>query len=65
MTAAANALVAPPVASPYWLTVDRVVDHLVAPIVYRVIFLPWTLDDSTARKLVADLFALRAAASAL
>jgi hypothetical protein len=29
-----------------------------------VIFLPWTLDDSTAEQLVADLFALKAAASA-
>jgi AcrR family transcriptional regulator len=47
-----------------WLTVDRVVDHLVAPIIYRVIFLPSTLDDSTAEQLVADLFALRAAALA-
>jgi AcrR family transcriptional regulator len=39
------------------ITVDQVIDHLVAPIIYRVIFLPLTLDDSTADRLIADLFA--------
>jgi AcrR family transcriptional regulator len=38
------------------LTVDDVIDHLVAPIIYRVIFLPWTLDEETAETLVAQLF---------
>jgi AcrR family transcriptional regulator len=38
------------------VTVDEVVDHLVAPIIYRVIFLPWTLDASLAPRLVAELF---------
>ena len=35
---------------------DEVLDHLVAPIVYRAIFLPWTLDDDTAQRLVEELF---------
>ena len=39
-------------------TVDQVMDHLVAPIIYRVIFHPWSLTDQTAETLVADLFAL-------
>ncbi|SDY70337.1 TetR/AcrR family transcriptional regulator [Herbiconiux ginsengi] len=39
------------------LSADRVIDHLVAPIVYRAIFLPWTLDDDTANRLVTELFA--------
>ena len=39
------------------VTADQVIDHLVAPIIYRVIFLPWTLDEATADRLVADLFA--------
>ena len=38
------------------LTVDEVIDVVIAPIVYRVIFLPWTLDDSTADGLVGRLF---------
>jgi AcrR family transcriptional regulator len=38
------------------LTAAAIIDHLVAPIIYRVIFLPWTLDDETASRLVADLF---------
>lgn len=41
------------------VTPDEVLDHLVAPIIYRVIFLPWTLDDSTADGLVERLFAGR------
>jgi hypothetical protein len=28
----------------------------VAPIIYRVIFSPWTVDDELALRLVADLF---------
>ncbi len=40
------------------ITPDQVIDHLVAPIIYRVIFLPWSLDDTTAERLVSDLFDL-------
>ncbi len=40
----------------YGLTADNVIDHLVAPIIYRVIFQPWTLDEHTAETLVAGLF---------
>ncbi|MCU1422370.1 MAG: TetR/AcrR family transcriptional regulator [Microbacteriaceae bacterium] len=38
------------------VTTDQVIDHLVAPIIYRVIFSPWTVDDELALRLVADLF---------
>jgi AcrR family transcriptional regulator len=38
------------------VTVDDVLDHLVAPIIYRAIFLPWTLDDTTAGSLAGALF---------
>jgi hypothetical protein len=41
------------------ITPDEVLDHLVAPIIYRVIFLPWTLSDSTADSLVEVLFSGR------
>jgi AcrR family transcriptional regulator len=41
------------------VTADDVLDQLVAPIIYRVIFLPWTLDDTTADGLVDRLFAER------
>ena len=41
------------------VTPEEVLDHLVAPIMYRVIFLPWTLDDTTADSLVERLFAGR------
>jgi AcrR family transcriptional regulator len=41
------------------ITADDVLDHLVAPIIYRVIFLPWTLDDTTADRLVEMLFSER------
>jgi AcrR family transcriptional regulator len=41
------------------VTVDDVIDHLVAPIIYRVIFLPWTLSEKTAIGLVDRLFAGR------
>jgi AcrR family transcriptional regulator len=37
------------------VTSDDVIDHVVAPIIYRVIFLPWTLDDSSATALVDRL----------
>ncbi len=37
--------------------VERVLDHVVAPIIYRVIFRPQTLDEHTAERLVAELFA--------
>ncbi len=35
---------------------DEIIDVVVAPIVYRVIFQPWTLDDQTADTVVARLF---------
>ena len=38
------------------VTSDDVIDHLVAPIVYRAIFLPWTLSDETVPALVEHLF---------
>ena len=38
------------------ISVDQVIDHLVAPIIYRVIFLPWTLSEETATGLVDELF---------
>ncbi|MDR6972391.1 TetR/AcrR family transcriptional regulator [Leifsonia shinshuensis] len=38
------------------ITDDDILDTVVAPIVYRVIFLPWTLEDTTAEHLVARLF---------
>jgi AcrR family transcriptional regulator len=41
---------------PRTVTSDDVIDHIVAPIIYRVIFLPWTLTDSTVAGLVDDLF---------
>jgi AcrR family transcriptional regulator len=41
------------------ITPDDVLNHLVAPIIYRVIFLPWTLDEHTADSLVEVLFAGR------
>src|SRR6478609_4795537 len=34
-------------------TADDILDVVVAPIIYRVIFLPWTLEDTTADDLVA------------
>ena len=37
------------------LSVDDVIDGVLAPIIYRVIFLPWTLDERTARTLVERL----------
>lgn len=38
------------------ITVERVIDHIVAPIVYRVIFIPDSLDETLAPRLVAELF---------
>jgi AcrR family transcriptional regulator len=38
------------------VTPDEVINHLVAPIIYRVIFLPWTLSDGLADELVDELF---------
>jgi AcrR family transcriptional regulator len=43
------------VPAPAGLTSDDVLNHVVAPIIYRVIFLPWTLTDSTAADLVDTL----------
>ncbi|MCU1415535.1 MAG: TetR/AcrR family transcriptional regulator [Microbacteriaceae bacterium] len=39
------------------VTVDEVINYLVAPIIYRIIFLPWTLTETTADELVTRLFA--------
>jgi AcrR family transcriptional regulator len=39
------------------ITVDEVINYLVAPIIYRIIFLPWTLSENTADELVTRLFA--------
>ncbi len=41
------------------VSVEDVIDYLVAPIIYRIIFLPWTLDGGTAERLVERLFAGR------
>ena len=38
------------------VTADEIIDGVIAPIIYRVIFLPWTLSDTTADELVARLF---------
>jgi len=38
------------------VTPDQVINHLIAPIIYRVIFLPATLDDALPEQLVIDLF---------
>ena len=38
------------------ITADDVLDHVLAPIIYRVIFLPWTLTDTTVADLVDGLF---------
>jgi len=38
------------------ITADDILDLVVAPIIYRVIFLPWTLEDGTAEQLVGRLF---------
>lgn len=38
------------------ITADDVMDVVIAPIVHRVIFQPWTLSASTARTMVARLF---------
>jgi AcrR family transcriptional regulator len=47
---------------PQTITSGDVIDHIVAPIIYRVIYMPWTLTDSTAADLVDDLFRLPRAA---
>ena len=41
------------------IDVDRVVDRVIAPIIYRVIVAPWTLSDEYADRLVDELFAER------
>ncbi|MCU1513698.1 MAG: TetR/AcrR family transcriptional regulator [Microbacteriaceae bacterium] len=35
---------------------DEIIDHIVAPVIYRVIFAPWTLTGETAAGLVEQLF---------
>ncbi|WP_344406753.1 TetR/AcrR family transcriptional regulator [Dactylosporangium fulvum] len=37
------------------VTADEVIDGVIAPIAYRAIFLPWTLDEATAGRLVDRL----------
>jgi len=37
------------------VTADDVIDHIIAPVIYRTIFLPWTLDESLATRLVDRL----------
>ncbi|WP_203832020.1 TetR/AcrR family transcriptional regulator [Catellatospora citrea] len=41
------------------IVVDEVVDHVIAPIVFRVLYLPETLDDDLAADLVDRLFSER------
>lgn len=41
------------------VTVDEVIDHVIAPIVYRVLFMPWTLDDDLAPAFVGRLLSGR------
>ena len=41
---------------PRAVTSDDVIDHIIAPIIYRAVYLPWTLTDSTAAGLLEDLF---------
>lgn len=41
------------------ITSERIVDHVIAPIIYRVIFAPWTVEDALAERLVSELFELR------
>jgi len=38
------------------VTAEDVVDRVLAPIMYRVIFLPWTLTDDYAQRLTDKLF---------
>jgi AcrR family transcriptional regulator len=38
------------------VTADDILDTVIAPIIYRVIFLPWTLEDGIAEHLVQRLF---------
>lgn len=45
--------------NPSGLTADEVIDGLVAPIIYRAIYVPWTLTDDTAERLVDSLFRSR------
>jgi hypothetical protein len=42
--------------------VDDVIDGVLAPIIYRVIFLPWTLDERMPRTLVERLVQAHGAA---
>ncbi|MBV1854376.1 TetR/AcrR family transcriptional regulator [Catellatospora tritici] len=35
---------------------DEVIDHVMAPIVFRVLYMPWTLDEDLAADLVNRLF---------
>ena len=35
--------------------IDRIIDQIVAPIIYRTIYMPWTLDDQLVPSLVSEL----------
>lgn len=37
------------------ISIDRIIDHIVAPIIYRTIYMPWTLDDRLVPGLVDEL----------
>ncbi|HEY0246662.1 MAG TPA: TetR/AcrR family transcriptional regulator [Gryllotalpicola sp.] len=39
------------------LTADLVIDRLIAPIIYRIIFSPWTVDEDYAVRLADGLYA--------
>ncbi|GAA4169793.1 TetR/AcrR family transcriptional regulator [Gryllotalpicola koreensis] len=40
----------------FGLDPDQVIDFVIAPIIYRIIFSPWTVDETTAPRLVGRLF---------
>ena len=50
-------------AQPPGISVEDVIDGVLAPIVYRVIFLPWTLGERTPRTLVERLVQAHGAAA--
>lgn len=41
------------------ITADDVLDHVIAPIIYRVIFLPWSLSEISPERLVDQLLDAR------
>jgi AcrR family transcriptional regulator len=44
--------------SPHDPTVDDILNHVIAPIIYRVIFLPESVDDDLVDAVIAQLFAI-------